>query len=143
MKKAGRVNAYLMEILKNHKLAKIFQRENYEHVKRANRMIEDLKDSSRKINEVFIRPSPIMELTYRYYDSSFNLCISRFNSKNELEVSNFFSFLAAMMLAYQPVRSLATLNIAIQQGLEGAKSVLPLIDHVPEVQDKKDSKSLW
>jgi len=63
-------------------------------------------------------------------------------SNNELEVSNFFSFLAAMMLAYQPVRSLATLNIAIQQGLEGAKSVLPLIDHVPEVQDKKDSKEL-
>ena len=28
---------------------------------------------------------------------------------NELEVGNFFSFLAAMMLAYQPVRSLATL----------------------------------
>ena len=63
-------------------------------------------------------------------------------SKNELEVSNFFSFLAAMMLAYQPVRSLATLNIAIQQGIAGAKSVLPLIDHVPEVQDKKDAKEL-
>jgi subfamily B ATP-binding cassette protein MsbA len=63
-------------------------------------------------------------------------------SKGELEVSNFFSFLAAMMLAYQPVRSLATLNIAIQQGLEGAKSVLPVIDHVPEVLDKKNPKEL-
>ena len=47
-----------------------------------------------------------------------------------------------MMLAYQPVRSLATLNIAIQQGIAGAKSVLPLIDHVPDVQDKKDAKEL-
>jgi ATP-binding cassette, subfamily B, bacterial MsbA len=63
-------------------------------------------------------------------------------AKNELEVGNFFSFLAAMMLAYQPVRSLATLNIAIQQGLAGAKSVLPVIDYIPEVQDKKDSKEL-
>ena len=47
-----------------------------------------------------------------------------------------------MMLAYQPVRSLATLNIAIQQGIAGAKSVLPLIDHIPDVKDKKDAKEL-
>ncbi len=141
MKKAGRVNAYLMEILKNHKLAKIFQRENYEH-ERANEMIEDLKKTSRKINEVFIRPSPIMELLTGIMIALLIYISADLISKNELEVSNFFSFLAAMMLAYQPVRSLATLNIAIQQGLEGAKSVLPLIDHVPEVKDKKDSKEL-
>jgi subfamily B ATP-binding cassette protein MsbA len=42
------------------------------------------------------------------------------SSNNELEVSKFFSFLAAMMLAYQPVRSLATVNITIQQGLSAA-----------------------
>ena len=47
---------------------------------------------------------------------------------NELEVSNFFSFLAAMMLAYQPVRSLATLNIGIQQGIAGAKRIIPILD---------------
>ena len=63
-------------------------------------------------------------------------------SKNELEVSNFFSFLAAMMLAYQPVRSLATLNIAIEQGLSGAKKVLPVIDQVPEVKDEEGVKDL-
>ena len=63
-------------------------------------------------------------------------------ANNELEVSNFFSFLAAMMLAYQPVRSLATLNITIQQGLSGAKRVLPIIDDVPEIQENKSSKEL-
>jgi subfamily B ATP-binding cassette protein MsbA len=63
-------------------------------------------------------------------------------SKNDLEVSNFFSFLAAMMLAYQPVRSLATLNIVIQQGLSGARRILPVIDDIPEIQDHKDSKNL-
>jgi len=141
MKKAGRVNAYLMEILKNHKLAKIFQRENYEH-ERANRMIEDLKDSSRKINEVFIRPSPIMELLTGFMIALLIYVSADLISKNELEVSNFFSFLAAMMLAYQPVRSLATLNITIHQGLAGAKSILPVIDYVSEVQDKKGSKDL-
>ena len=63
-------------------------------------------------------------------------------SSNELEVSNFFSFLAAMMLAYQPVRSLATLNISIQQGLSGARRVLPVIDDKNEVFDKPNSEKL-
>ena len=62
--------------------------------------------------------------------------------KNELEVSNFFSFLAAMMLAYQPVRSLATLNISIQQGLAGARNVLPIIDDLPQVKDESNAKDL-
>jgi subfamily B ATP-binding cassette protein MsbA len=63
-------------------------------------------------------------------------------AKNELEVNNFFSFLAAMMLAYQPVRSLATLNISIQQGISGAKRVLPIIDDVPQVKEKINAESL-
>jgi subfamily B ATP-binding cassette protein MsbA len=63
-------------------------------------------------------------------------------SKNELEVSSFFSFLAAMMLAYQPVRSLATLNIAIQQGLAGSKRVLPIIDNEPEIKNSEDANDL-
>jgi subfamily B ATP-binding cassette protein MsbA len=50
--------------------------------------------------------------------------------------------LAAMMLAYQPVRSLSTLNIAIQQGIAGAKRVLPVIDDEPEIYEKKDAKEL-
>ncbi len=141
MKKAGVLNSYLMEILKNHKLAKIFQREKYEQG-RANKMIEDLKETAQKISVVFIRPSPIMEVLTGIMIAILIYISAILISKNELEVSNFFSFLAAMMLAYQPVRSLATLNIAIQQGIAGARSVLPLIDHVPDVQDKKDAKEL-
>ena len=63
-------------------------------------------------------------------------------SNDELSVSKFFSFLAAMMLAYQPVRSLATLNMTIQQGLAGAKTVLPIIDERPEIRDKENVKNL-
>ena len=141
MKKAGILNSYLMEILKNHKLAKIFQRENYEQ-ERANKLIEDLKETAQKIAVVFVRPSPIMEVLTGIMIAVLIYISAILISKNELEVSNFFSFLAAMMLAYQPVRSLATLNIAIQQGIAGAKSVLPLIDHVPDVQDKKNATEL-
>jgi len=141
MKFAGILNSYLIEILKNHKLAKIFQRENYEQ-ERANKLIEDVKETSKKISIVFTRPSPIMEVLTGIMIAFLIYFSAKLIAKNELEVSNFFSFLAAMMLAYQPVRSLATLNIAIQQGIAGAKSVLPVIDYIPEVQDKKDSKEL-
>ena len=141
MKRAGILNSYLMEILKNHKLAKIFQRENYEQ-ERAKKLIDNVAETSKKISIVFVRPSPIMEVLTGIMIAFLIYFSAKLIAKNELEVSNFFSFLAAMMLAYQPVRSLATLNIAIQQGLAGAKSVLPVIDYIPEVQDKKESKEL-
>ena len=47
-----------------------------------------------------------------------------------------------MMLAYQPVRSLATLNITVQQGLAGARRVLPIIDRVHEIKEKNNAKEL-
>src|SRR6056300_1305988 len=61
MMRAGMLSAYLMEILKNHKLAKIFQKESFEQ-KRASGLIEDVKETSRKISIVFVRASPIMEV---------------------------------------------------------------------------------
>lgn len=141
MDRAGLLNTYLLEILKNHKLAKIFQKESYEQ-NRANKFIEDVKETSKKISIVFVRASPIMEILTGIMIACLIYFSAILISNNEIDVGNFFSFLAAMMLAYQPVRSLATLNIAIQQGLTGAKNILPLIDHVPEIQDKKDSKNL-
>ena len=141
MNKAGVLTTYLVEIFKNHKLMKIFQKENYEK-KRANDFITGLKETSRKINIVFVRASPIMEFLTGIMIAFLIFVSAKLIVKNELEVSNFFSFLAAMMLAYQPVRSLATLNITIQQGLSGARKIIPIIDDVPEIQEMPDSNEL-
>ena len=141
MDTAGLLNSYLIEIFKNHKLTKIFQKENYEKI-RAEKLINRFKENSKKINIVFVRSSPIMEFLTGIMIAFLIFYAAKLISKNELEVSNFFSFLAAMMLAYQPVRSLATLNIVIQQGLAGARRILPVIDDIPEIQDNKDSKNL-
>ena len=141
MNEAGALNTYLIEIFKNHKLTKIFQQEDYEK-QRANKFINRLKEISRKIQEVFVRASPIMEFLTGIMIAFLILISAKLISKGELEISNFFSFLAAMMLAYQPVRSLATLNIAIHQGLSGAKRVLPIIDEVPQINEKKDYPNL-
>ena len=127
MDKAGLVNTYLLEIFKNHKLIKIFQKESYETA-RADNVLKELMSRAKKLNIIYARSSPIMEAL-----TGIMIAILIFYSGNliindELGIGNFFSFLAAMMLAYQPVRSLATLNITINQGLAGAKRILPILD---------------
>ena len=141
MSKAGALTTYLIEIFKNHKIIKIFQKENFEQ-KRADSFINELKETSRKINIIFVRASPIMEFLTGIMIACLIFVSAKLVAKDELEVSNFFSFLAAMMLAYQPVRSLATMNITIQQGLSGAKRVLPIIDDKQEIKDNPNSKDL-
>ena len=141
MNRAGELTSYLMEMFKNHKLIKIFQQENYEK-ERAFKFIENLKESTKKIAIVFVRASPIMEFLTGIMIAFLIYFAAIFVSKGELEVNNFFSFLAAMMLAYQPVRSLATLNISIQQGIAGAIRVLPIIDNNPNVRDINNAKIL-
>ena len=59
-----------------------------------------------------------------------------------MDINNFFSFLAAMMLAYQPVRSLATLNISIGQGISASKRILPIIDDKNYISEDSEAKDL-
>tara|TARA_Y100001970_G_C14217731_1_gene850684 strand:+ start:297 stop:2036 length:1740 start_codon:yes stop_codon:yes gene_type:complete len=127
MQTAGVLTSYLMEIFKNHKLIKIFQREKFENL-RAEEFINNFKEKSKKINIVFVRASPIMETLTGIMIAALIFYSGKLIISDELSINNFFSFLAAMMLAYQPVRSLATLNISINQGLVAAKRVLPIID---------------
>ena len=141
MNQTGALTTYLVEIFKNHKLTKIFQKEEYEKI-RANKFISTLKETQKKINEVLVRTSPIMEFFTGIMIASLILISAKLIASEELEVSNFFSFLAAMMLAYQPVRSLATLNLTIQQGLSGARRVIPVIDEIPEIKDNSNAMNL-
>ena len=139
--KSGFLNTYLIEIFKNHKLIKIFQREEYEN-SRADKYIEELKEKSKKIAIVFVRATPIMETLTGFMIAILIFYSGKLIANNEIGINNFFSFLAAMMLAYQPVRSLATLNIGINQGLSAAKRILPIIDNKKFIFDKEEDKIL-
>ena len=141
MDKASIVNTYLIEIFKNHKLIKIFQKETYESA-RAELALKGAMNRAKKLNEIYARSSPIMEVL-----TGFMIAILIFYSgnliiKDELGINNFFSFLAAMMLAYQPVRSLATLNITINQGLAGARRILPVIDLKEKIVDNPKNEKI-
>lgn len=137
MVESGFLNKFLIEVFKNHKLIKIFQKENYEN-SRAEKFINAVKEKSKKIAIIFVRASPIMEVLTGIMIAILIFYSGKLIINNELDINNFFSFLAAMMLAYQPVRSLATLNIAINQGLSSARRILPIIDDKNKIVDDKD-----
>ena len=139
--KSGFLTTYLIEIFKNHKLIKIFQREKYEN-NRADKYIDALKEKEKKIAIVFVRSTPIMETLTGIMIAILIFYSGKLILNNEIGIGNFFSFLAAMMLAYQPVRSLATLNLAVNQGISAAKRILPIIDNKKHIVDNKDSSPL-
>ena len=138
---SGFLNTYLIEIFKNHKLIKIFQKENYE-INRADSHIEKLKDKNKKIRIVYVRISPIMETFTGIMIAILIYYSGKLIFNNEININNFFSFLAAMMLAYQPVKSLATINMAINQGLSAARRILPIIDKENSIVEKNNSTDL-
>ncbi len=139
--RTGELSTYLIEIFKNHKMIKIFQKENYEFG-RTERFINNLKDKVIKIETVLVRASPIMETLTGLMIALLIFYSGKLIMSGELGLNNFFSFLAAMMLAYQPVRSLATLNMSLNQGLAAAKRILPLIDNENKIKELENAKEL-
>ena len=127
--KSGSLNKYLIDIFKNHKIIKIFQREDFEK-ERSEKFVNDLKEKSIKIYTVFIRTTPIMETLTGIMIAALIFYSGKLIMSNELSLNNFFSFLAAMMLAYQPVKGLAQINVGIGQGLAAGKRILPIIDRL-------------
>ena len=139
--KSGILNSYLLEIFKNHKIIKIFQKEEYES-SRAEKVINDLKEKLIKVNLVLNRMSPVMEVLTGFMIAGLIYYSGILIIEENLEINNFFSFLAAMMLAYQPVRSLATLNMTLNTCLSASKRILPIIDFKSKIIEKPDSKKL-
>ena len=138
---SGFLTSHFIEVFKNHKIIKIFQQEDRES-NRLLKFINSLKDKSKKIAVVFVRATPIMETLTGIMIAGLIYFAAKLILKNELEISSFFSFLAAMMLSYQPVRSLATLNMGIQTGLSAARRILPIIDIENEIKENKNAVNL-
>ena len=139
--KSGFLTTYLVELFKNHKLIKIFQKEEYER-NRADKHLKQLKEKNQKIQTVFVRMSPIMETLTGIMIAVLIFYSGKLMALGTLSINNFFSFLAAMMLAYQPVRSLSTLNMVSNQGLSAASRILPIIDHKNDIIEPVNAKPI-
>ena len=139
--KSGDLNRYLIDLFKNHKIIKIFQRENFEE-KRSEKFVNDLKEKSAKIHAVYIRSAPVMEILTGIMIAILIFYSGKLIINDELGINNFFSFLAAMMLAYQPVKTLTKVNVGIGQGLAAAERILPIIDNQNEISLNEEGEKI-
>tara|TARA_A100001015_G_C15003174_1_gene719474 strand:+ start:337 stop:2079 length:1743 start_codon:yes stop_codon:yes gene_type:complete len=138
---SGRLTSHLSEILKASKMIRIYQKENEEYEKTKN-IISEMVNKSAKIASIIIRATPLMEILTGFMIAGFIFFSGTLITSGELEVNQFFSFLAAMMLAYQPIRSLATINMLVYSGVAGAKRIYDVIDQPIKVQNNKDLPNL-
>jgi len=138
---SGKLLTLLSEILKGYKIIKIYQRENAE-MERADRAIEDMANKDIKINKILIRATPVMEILLGFIIAAFIYLSGFLIASGEIGINNFFSFLAAMMLAYQPVRSLATLNMSVYQGAAALERIFDLTDGKNQIQNDKNAPEL-
>ena len=134
---SGILTTFLSEILKASKMIRIYQNEKKER-KNGSDIVSALKLKNIKIASVMIRATPIMETLTGFMIAGFIFYSGKLITAGELELNNFFSFLAAMMLAYQPIRSLATINMVAYQGAAAAKRVFEVIDN--PIQTKNDEE---
>jgi subfamily B ATP-binding cassette protein MsbA len=118
-------------------MIRIYQKEKEEN-KNAGNFINQLVEKNIKIASVMIRATPVMETLTGFMIAGFIFYSGRLITAGELELNNFFSFLAAMMLAYQPIRSLATINMVAYQGGAAAKRLFAVIDN--PIQTKNDEE---
>ena len=138
---SGNLASFLSEIFKGSKMIKIYQKENDEKEK-AKHVINDLVEKNIKIGSVMIRATPIMETLTGFMIAGFIVFSGKLIASGELGVNNFFSFLAAMMLAYQPIRSLATINMAAYQGAAAFKRISEIIDKEVKIKDDPNAPNL-
>ena len=120
---SGKLISFLSDIFRASKIIRIYQKEKSE-VKNVDETINNLVNKNIRLGALIIRAGPIMETLTGLMIAGFIFYSGKLINAGELEVNNFFSFLAAMMLAYQPIRSLATINMAIYQGAAASKEFL-------------------
>jgi len=140
-KVVGNLTTFLSEMVKGLRMIKIYQQENFEF-NRSKKIMEEHMTKQNKIGFVTIRATPIMEIITGFIIACFIYYTGLMVSTGEIQINNFFSFLTAMMLAYQPIRSLATINMLFYQGAAGAERVFAVIDHEAKIENNNISGTL-
>ena len=138
---AGDFTTFLSEIFKASRMIRIYQKEKKE-IDNAKEFIDKLVNKNIKISSVMIRATPVMETLTGFMIAGFIFYSGKLINAGELEINNFFSFMAAMMLAYQPIRSLATINMTAYQGAAAAKRIFAVIDNPIQIKNNIDLPNL-
>ncbi len=131
---------YLSEILKAVTLIKIFQREKDE-MSKLGKIIKNWIEKSTKVEKTRLGSAPMMETLTGFAVASVVFAGGYRSMSGDLEVGAFFSFLTALMLAYQPVRQLAGINIALNEGFSAATRIYKILDEQVLIKNSQNAKS--
>jgi len=138
---SGTLSSFLGEMIKGSRMIKIYQQEKFEF-ERSHKILRTFMEKQIKMASVLIRATPIMEILTGFMIAGFIYYAGILVSTGEIEINNFFSFLTAMMLAYQPIRSLATINMLFYQGAAAAERVFDIIDTKVTIKEQKNLPKL-
>ena len=137
----GNLIKFLTEIFQGSKMIRIYQKEKTES-ENAKTFIDKVINQNIKILRIMMRATPIMEILTGIMIAGFIFYSGKLIAVDELQVNQFFSFLAAMMLAYQPIRSLATINMTAYQGAAAAQRIFEVIDKPIQVKEEENLPNL-
>ena len=140
-KVVANLSVLLGEMIKGSRMIKIYQQEKFE-LDRSKKILHSVMEKQIKMGMVLIRSAPIMELLTGIIIAGFIYYTGIMVARGEIEINEFFSFLTAMMLAYQPIRSLATINMLFYQGATAAERVFEIIDTKINIKENNNLPNL-
>ncbi len=137
----GTLSSLLQETISGTRIVKAFGMENYENKRFAaeNERLFALNMKAVSVNAI---SHPLMEFL-----GGLGIAAVIFYGGYNVVAGNstpgtFFSFLAALLMLYEPVKRLTGVNNTIQQGIAGADRVFSIIDRVPDIVDKTGAPQL-
>ena len=137
----GNLVSFLSDMIKGSRMTKIYQQEMFE-LKRSEKIMTEYMEKQNKIGYVMVSATPVMEIMTGVIIAGFIYYTGLMVATGEIEINNFFSFLTAMMLAYQPIRSLATINMLFYQGAAGAERVFKVLDTEANIKENNSSNDI-
>jgi subfamily B ATP-binding cassette protein MsbA len=137
----GELTTILDETFRGARHVRAYGMENYE-IGRAGAVIETIFQLLQKAARVRSLTHPIMETLGGVAIAIVILYGGGRVIDGTTTPGTFFSFVTALLLAYQPMKSLANLNAALQEGLAAAQRIFALIDIEPDIQDRPGATTL-
>ncbi len=137
----GQISVTLHETFSGNRIVKAFCMEDYEKKRFA-------RDNARYLNSVLksvkVRAlsSPIME----FLGGLGIVAVIWYGGYSVIRgvstPGNFFSFLAAIIMLYEPVKKLSNMNNTIQLGMAAAERIYQVLDTKPEIDNRPDAGEL-
>ena len=134
----GSLTTLLQETISGARIVKAFGREDYES-SRFSRENENLLKLTLKSVSISAVSSPFMEFLGGVGIAAIIFYGGYQVIQGVSTPGTFFSFLAALIMLYEPIKRLTNVNNTIQQGIAGAQRVFSIIDAVPEIRNKPEA----